>query len=129
MGLVLLYLKFDNPNAAFTHTLNNLRYFINCGIVVLICSAVLLIRPNPNRILFAFLITIPLNIILQFALPDMNYFVRAFVVIITGLFIALFSPLRDWQPLGEILSHSTKHSKILGVCLLISLFLMHWIWS
>ena len=27
MGFILLYLKFDNPNSAFTHTLNNLRYF------------------------------------------------------------------------------------------------------
>ena len=30
MGLILLYLKFDNPDSAFTHTLNNLRYYINC---------------------------------------------------------------------------------------------------
>ena len=36
MGVILLYLKFDNPDSAFTHTLNNLRYYINCGIVVLI---------------------------------------------------------------------------------------------
>ena len=28
MGMVLLYLKFDDPNSAFTHTLNNLRYYI-----------------------------------------------------------------------------------------------------
>ena len=48
MGFILLYLKFDNPNSAFTHTLNNLRYFINCGIVVLICCAVLLRKPNLN---------------------------------------------------------------------------------
>lgn len=129
MGLVLLYLKFDNPNAAFTHTLNNLRYFINCGIVVLICSAVLLIRPNPNRILFAFLITVPLNVILQVTFPDMNYFVRAFVVIISGLVIAFFSPLRQWQPFGKIFSYSTKQSKIFGLCLLLSLLLTHWIWS
>ena len=40
MSMVLLYLKFDDPDSAFTHTLNNLRYYINCGIVVLICSAI-----------------------------------------------------------------------------------------
>ena len=40
MAMILLYLKFDNPDSAFTHTLNNLRYYINCGVVVLICSAV-----------------------------------------------------------------------------------------
>ena len=49
MGFVLLYLKFDDPNSAFTHTLNNLRYYINCGIVILICSAVILVKPNPNK--------------------------------------------------------------------------------
>jgi len=46
MSMVLLYLKFDSPESAFTHTLNNLRYYINCGIVVLIISAVLLIKPK-----------------------------------------------------------------------------------
>jgi len=51
MGLILLYFKFENPDAAFTHTLNNLRYYINCGIVVLICSAVLLVRPNIKVVL------------------------------------------------------------------------------
>ena len=34
MGLILLYLKFDNPDSAFTHTLNNLRYYINYSTVV-----------------------------------------------------------------------------------------------
>ena len=49
MGIILLYLKFDNPDSAFTHTLTNLRYYINCGIVVLICSSVILVKPNPNK--------------------------------------------------------------------------------
>ena len=30
MSMVLLYLKFDSPESAFTHTLNNLMYYINC---------------------------------------------------------------------------------------------------
>ena len=54
MSMVLLYLKFDDPDSAFTHTLNNLRYYINCGIVVLICSAILLMKPSKNSILTAF---------------------------------------------------------------------------
>ena len=56
MSMILLYLKFDDPDSAFTHTLNNLRYYINCGIVVLICSSVLLLKPSKNSILTAFLI-------------------------------------------------------------------------
>ena len=87
MGMVLLYLKFDDPNSAFTHTLNNLRYYINCGIVVLICSAVILIKPRQEIVLFAFITTLPVNILLQIFLPEMNYFVRAFWVILIGLLL------------------------------------------
>ena len=43
MGWVLVYVKFENPEAAFTHTLNELRYYINCGIVVLICASAFLV--------------------------------------------------------------------------------------
>ena len=89
MGMILLYLKFDDPDSAFTHTLNNLRYYINCGIVVLICNAVLIVKPKSKLILTAFLITVPMNIILQLAFPEMNYFVRAFWVIFSGLFLSL----------------------------------------
>ena len=67
MGMILLYLKFDDPDSAFTHTLNNLRYYINCGIVVLICSTVLIVKPKAKLILVAFLITVPVNILLQLA--------------------------------------------------------------
>ena len=54
MGLILLYVKFENPEDAFTHTLNELRYYINCGIVVLICGAAFLIAPNHRVALIAF---------------------------------------------------------------------------
>ena len=61
MSMVLLYLKFDSPESAFTHTLNNLRYYINCGIVVLIISAIFLIKPKVKVILMAFIMTIPVS--------------------------------------------------------------------
>ena len=48
VGILLLYLKFSDPNSAFTHTLNELRYFINCGIVVVICAAVFLVAPQQS---------------------------------------------------------------------------------
>ncbi|MEL6846280.1 MAG: hypothetical protein AAFP02_23990, partial [Bacteroidota bacterium] len=46
MGCVLLYIKFNDPQSAFTHTLNELRYYINCGIVAIICAAAFLLAPN-----------------------------------------------------------------------------------
>lgn len=86
MGMILLYFKFKNPDQAFTHTLNELRYYINCGIVVLICSAVFLIGANKKFAVFAFIATFPINLCLKmFYGDDLNYFVRAMWVILIGL--------------------------------------------
>jgi len=125
MSMILLYLKFDDPDSAFTHTLNNLRYYINCGIVVLICSSVLLLKPSKNSILTAFLITIPLNISLQYLIPEMNYFLRAFWVIFSGLLIALILNLQKIQNLYKLTYVSSKNNLILGCFLLISLIIIH----
>ena len=90
MSMILLYLKFDSPESAFTHTLNSLRYYINCGIVVLIISAIFLIKPKVKVILIAFIMTIPINFLIQFLFTEINYFLRAFIVIIFGLIIVFF---------------------------------------
>ena len=125
MGFVLLYLKFDDPNSAFTHTLNNLRYYINCGIVVLICSAVVLLKPNRNVVLFAFIATLPLNIALQLFIPEMNYFVRAFWVIIIGLFITIIGSMSKLHSLIKLFQPADKHSRNWGWVLAITLVLLH----
>ena len=125
MSMVLLYLKFDSPESAFTHTLNNLRYYINCGIVVLICSAVTLLKPNRNIVLFAFIITLPLNITLQLFIPEMNYFVRAFWVIIIGLFITVIGSKGKLNSLIALFKPADKYSRNWGWALLISLVFLH----
>jgi SSS family solute:Na+ symporter len=125
MGFVLLYLKFDDPNSAFTHTLNNLRYYINCGIVVLICSAVVLLKPNRNIVLFAFIATLPLNIALQLSMPEMNYFVRAFWVIIIGLFITIIGSMGKLNSLLSLFQPADKYSRNWGWALAITLVLLH----
>ena len=125
MGMVLLYVKFDRPEAAFTHTLNNLRYFITCGIVVLICSAVLLLRPNRSLVLVAFLLTLPLNLGLQIFLPEMNYFVRAFWVIALGLTIVLLGNSNQLPPLLSLVKPANRQTSILAWALAVSLVLLH----
>ena len=125
MGLVLLYLKFENENSAFTHTLNNLRYYVNCGIVVLICSGILLVNPKQKAILIAFLLTLPLNFLLQYIFPEMNYFVRAFFVIFSGISLALISNIKRISSLKGLIVTSTLRSKALGMILLISLIIVH----
>lgn len=126
MGLVLLYLKFNNPDTAFTHTLNQLRYFINCGIVVLICGAVIMIKPSHRGALIAFILTVPLQFIILFYFPNMNYFVRAFWVIIGGLSIITLSSwsggFKNWK---ELFKSDGKSIGIYGWLLLASLLLLH----
>ena len=127
MSMVLLYLKFDDPDSAFTHTLNNLRYYINCGIVVLIFSAILLIKPSKNSILTAFLITVPLNITIQLTFPEMNYFLRAFWVIFTGLVIAFTININKIKNVFKLFYVSSKGNLTLGWFLLFSLLIIHYI--
>ncbi len=152
MGLILLYVKFKNPEAAFTHTLNELRYYINCGIVVLICTAALLVLPNKKAALIGFLSTGPLNIIIKYFAPEMNYFVRAGVVVVIALtFIFLVtlvlggergsgeeakpmdmivagedkpqhSRIRSW---GELIHYDSPTILRVGGALLASLILLH----
>lgn len=127
MGLILLYFKFDNPDAAFTHTLNNLRYYINCGIVVLICSAVLLIKPNIKVVLFAFITTLPINIGVQLILPEMNYFVRAFWVIFSGLSLGIIASKGQLNSIVSLFQPASKQSRNWGWALAISLLFLHFI--
>ena len=125
MSMVLLYLKFDSPESAFTHTLNNLRYYINCGIVVIIISAILLIRPRVKVILIAFLLTIPLNLVIQFIYPEINYFLRAFIVIAVGLIITFFFNRKNIVSFNTILYSSSRKNTYFGLILILSLILIH----
>ncbi|MGB0367371.1 MAG: SLC5 family protein [Flavobacteriaceae bacterium] len=127
MGLILLYLKFDNPDSAFTHTLNNLRYYINCGIVVLICSAVLLVKPNKKVVLLAFVATLPINIGLQLIFLEMNYFVRAFWVIFSGLSLGIIGSKGRLNSLLSLFQPANKQSRNWGWALAISLLFLHFI--
>jgi len=125
MGMVLLYLKFDDPNSAFTHTLNNLRYYINCGIVVLICSAVILIKPRQEIVLFAFIATLPVNISLQIFLPEMNYFVRAFWVILIGLSLTTLASRGKFNSILSLFRPANNLTRNFGWVLAASLILLH----
>lgn len=126
MGLILLYVKFNNPEAAFTHTLNELRYYINCGIVVLICSAAFILAPNYRLVLIAFLLTIPANILIKQFFPDMNYFVRAGFVIVIGLFISSLSLYKTrYRKWSEFFHSESRNISLIGLGMLVSLILLH----
>ena len=125
MSMILLYLKFDSPESAFTHTLNSLRYYINCGIVVLIISAIFLIKPKVKVILIAFIMTIPLNFLIQFSFTEINYFLRAFIVIVFGLIIVFFYSRKKILSFNSVLNSSSIKNSYIGIILLLSLILTH----
>ena len=89
VGLILMQVKFADAGSAFTHTLNELRYYINCGIVVIICTAALMVVPNKAATLVGFLATIPLQVLFINLVPEMNYFVRAMWVILIALIFVI----------------------------------------
>ncbi|MDH3243884.1 MAG: hypothetical protein OEM26_04645 [Saprospiraceae bacterium] len=131
MGWILTYTKFGNPGIAFTHTLNELRYYVNCGIVVLIVAAVFLVVRNSRWVLIAFLATGPLHILFQYANPAGNYFVRSMWVILIALAIAasfnFISYHRTYQT--EVFQFASREIRLLGWLMLISLGLFPFIWS
>ena len=125
IGIILLNLKFSNPDDAFTHTLNELRYYINCGIVVIICAAIFLVAPKYKITLIAFFATFILQLILKFIFPDMNYFVRAMWVILISFFmIKLFSKSK-FKSIKSLIHSDSNQIKKLGLGMLISLILLH----
>ncbi|MFT4667159.1 MAG: SSS family solute:Na+ symporter [Polaribacter sp.] len=128
MGLVLLYVKFENPEAAFTHTLNELRYYINCGIVVIICAAGFLVAPNHRVALIAFVSTIPLHLIIIHFFPEMNYFVRAGWVVLIGFLLVWAGSFRaGWKKFGDMVHYDSKEIWQVGLGLAGSLVVLHWV--
>ena len=128
MGLILLYVKFENPTAAFTHTLNELRYYVNCGIVVLICSAGLMVAPNHRLALIGFLATVPLHMIIIALFPEMNYFVRAmWVILVAFAFVSLGTIKTGWKTWKELIRYDSPEIAKLGLGLLASLVILHWV--
>ena len=126
MGLVLLYIKFENPETAFTHTLNELRYYINCGIVVLICSTIFMVAPSKKLVMIGFFSTIPLHLVFIAYFPEMNYFVRAFYVIVSGLlFVSISTVKSGWQPWNRLFVSADKKQTYYAAVLLASLILLH----
>ena len=125
VGISLLYLKFSDPNAAFTHTLNELRYYINCGIVVVICAAVFLVAPQHKVTFAAFLSTILFQFIFKFFFPEMNYFVRAMWIILIGFFLVLLFSKTRFENLWVQFQTDSKQISRMGLGMLISLILLH----
>lgn len=129
VAFFLLNAKLNNPDAAFTHYLNEVRYYINNGIAVILCTAMFVIVPSVRIAFTAALLTVPLNLYLKWSFVDLNYFVRSGLVIMTCFGLAALpswlknrSAQRDaplWQASDDLMSR-------LAWGLLVSLVLCHW---
>ncbi len=128
---LLLYAKYGDEQVAFTHTLNEIRYYVNCGIVVVICAAAFLLRPNPKLTLIAFFMTVPLYVFIQTQFPDVNYFVRAmFVILGAFLLIAIPTILKNGiRPIREYVQYADGTVRSYGYGLLLSLVILHVVFS
>ena len=129
VGIYLLYLKLDKPQIAFTHVLNNLRYYINCGIVLLICTSVLLIKPNKKIIFYLLVLSIPLNLVIEKLVPNLNYFLRAFTVIISLLISSILFSEGKMKNIKSLFYPSSILNRNLGYLLLGSLIIIHFLFS
>ena len=128
MASFLAYSKLADPAEAFTHALNEWRYYINCGIVVLICAAAFLWRSQKNIGVFIFLSTIVINLAIKYIFPEINYFVRAMWVILSSLVLFAVANWKFSDPLGKhLVSFSLFDASIKrwGLLLLISLVLLN----
>ncbi len=127
VSFLLLYAKLSETEFAFTHTLNELRYYVNTAIVVVICMAAFVLAPKHRFALVAMLIT---PLIFQFykvVLPDTSYIMRAFYTIVTGLLPMLI--VGGMKPAKDYLVFADNQVRNFGIGLLISLVLCHWIFS
>ncbi len=137
-GMILLIYKFADSTSAFTHTLNELRYYINCGLVVIVCAAAFMVIKQKWLPAVAFFATVALQFTFTNIFPEMNYFVRAMWVILIGLWLiilpniilSLMDKEEDYGVLGfrrwkEFFVAASPQVLWAGIGLLVSLVLLH----
>lgn len=126
-AILLISYKISNAESAFTHALNDLRYIFNTGFVVIICVAALLLLPNRKLALLGFVSTLPINLMSRWLYPDMNYLIRALLIILLGFLIVALPTLikKGPKPWREIFQFGDAKVKWFGFGLLMALLACH----
>jgi len=117
-GFVQVYVKFSDPSFALTHWFNDMSYFIKNGFVVLICSAVFLIKPSAKLVFYSLFLSIGISLALKFGLPDMAYFNRAlYTILLTLAFVAIPTFAKNgWRiNMAELIETSSKKVGFFGL--------------
>ena len=126
-AIFLISYKISNAESAFTHALNDLRYIFNTGFVVIICVAALLLMPNKKLALLGFASTLPINLVTRWLFPDLNYLIRALLIIVLGLLIVAIPTIakNGLKPWREFLQFGDDKVKWFGFGLIVSLIACH----
>ena len=129
-AIFLISYKISNAESAFTHALNDLRYIFNTGFVVIICVAALLLFPKRKLAFWGFVATLPINLLSRWLFPDMNYLVRALLIIVTAFLIVAIPTISSngLKPWKEFIQFGDGKTKWYGFGLLVSLVICHIIW-
>ncbi len=125
---VNVYVKFENPGFALTHWFNEVTYYVKNGFVFIIICAAFLINPSKKLVFYVLLCSIVITAFLKGLLPEMNYFNRSTIVIIsTSLMVAI----PTWVTSGyqhswkELITVSDPKVGKLAIVLLLSLIACH----
>ena len=123
-GIALLYAKLGDSQVAFTHTLNELRYYVNVSIVVLICAAGLLWSPKQGRAIAGFA-TAALVYLLLDQWTAWNYFVRAMWAILGGFLVVALG--ERWRAGRQIITVADRDLRIWAWMCVASLVVLHFL--
>ncbi|RNC89969.1 MAG: hypothetical protein ED555_11040 [Allomuricauda sp.] len=128
-AIYLISYKITNAESAFTHALNDMRYVFNTGFVVIICVAAFLVFPKKKLALLGFVSTLPINVLSRWAYPEMNYLIRALLIIVIGILIVAIPTIyrNGWKPWREYIEFGDQKVKWFGFGLLLSLAICHFV--
>ena len=127
-GFLVTNVKFGDPAFALTHWFNEFSYFVKNGFVVVVLSAVFLLKPPRRLVLLAVIGSVALTLSFKLAFPEMNYFVRSgWVILLTFTAVAIGTAIRHGRaiPTGTFLVVSDRSVARLGAALAASLVLSH----
>ena len=84
-----------------------------------------LIKPKLKYVFIGFILTLPINIFIQYYFPEINYFLRAFFSIIIGLTISFVFNIKSFISHNKLIVFGTKNIRNFGLIILISLITIH----
>jgi SSS family solute:Na+ symporter len=129
-GFAFTYVKLNNPEFPLDPLFKKVSYFIKNGFVVLIASAVFLIKPSRRLVLWAMVVTIPLTIAVNLIWSGTPYLILTMWIILSSfLVVALPTWWRNGWRISGLVQIADRRAGWLGVVLGVLLVATHVIWS